>query len=176
MMAIRFILILIFQSLLATPVSAGDMQLVLELQKIQDDVVVDRLSLYANQVDPNTSSVNDRFRLEHNGNPVRAPLSLLERLNHQRRSYSYDNFTNGIRHETRNALCMMGGPAIGDLLYVRYLTYRNHRIVKSEMRPVLSEAGNCLFAEAIAPRDPRSGMAAMKALASFQVMREFVSP
>lgn len=175
-MAIRFILILIFQSLLATPVYAGDMQLVLELQKIQDNEVVDRLSLYANQVDPNISSVNDRFRLEHNGNPVRAPLSLLERLSHQRRSYSYDNFTNGIRHETRNTLCMMGGPAIGDLLYVRYLTYRNHRIVKSEMRPVLSEAGNCLFAGAIAPKDPRSEMAAMKALASFQVMREFVSP
>ena len=175
-MPTRFVFILILQTFLTTAVYAGDMQLVLELQKIEDDEVVDRLSLYANQVDPNISSVNDSFRLEHNGNPVRAPLSLLKRLNHQRRSYSYDNFTNGIRQETRNRLCMMGGPAIGDLLYVRYLTYRNQRIVKSEMRPVLSEAGNCLFAEAIAPKDPRSGMAAMKALASFQVMREFVSP
>ncbi|MGD9355207.1 MAG: hypothetical protein PVH71_00875 [Chromatiales bacterium] len=175
-MSTRFISILILKALLTTAVYAGDMQLVLELQKIEDDEVVDRLSLYSSQVDPNVRSVTDRFRLEHNGNPVKAPLSLLERLNHERRSYSYDNFTKGIRHETRKELCMMAGPAIGDLLYVRYLTYRDHLIVKSEMRPVLSEAGNCLFAEVIAPEDQRSGIAAMKALASFQVMREFVSP
>ena len=175
-MSTRFTSILILPAILATAVYAGDMQLVLELQKMQDDQVVDRLSLFANQVDPNISSVDDRFRLEYNGNPVKAPLSLLERLNHERRNYSYDNFTKGIRHETRKALCMMGGPAMGDLLYVRYLTYQNHRIVKSEMRPVLSEAGNCLFAEVIAPKDQRSEMAALKALASFQVMREFVSP
>jgi hypothetical protein len=69
---------------------------------------------------------------------------------------------------------MMGGPAIGDVLYTRYLTYRDHRIVKTAMRPVLSDAGNCLFAEVISPKEPRSEMEALRALASFQVMREFV--
>lgn len=169
----RYLSILMLQILLTGAVHADDMQLVLELRKMQDGKVVDRLSLYSNQVDPNTSSVNDRFRLEHNGKRFEAPPPLLQRLNHQRRSYSYDSFTKGIGHETRKALCMMGGPAIGDILYVRYLTYSNHRIVKTEMRPVLSDAGNCLFAEVIAPKDQRSEMAASRALASFQVMREF---
>lgn len=175
-MTTRFISILILQALLTMAACAGDMQLVLELQKMQDDKVVDRISLYVNQIDPNISSVNDRFRLEHNGKTVKAPLSLLERLNHQRRGYSYDNFTKGIRQETRNAMCMMGGPAIGDILFVRYLTYRDHQIVKSEMRPVLSDAGNCLFAENIAPKDQQSEKDALKALVSLQVMREFLSP
>ena len=154
--------------------NADGLQLMLELRELRDGKVVDRLSLYANEINPNVRSVNDRYRLEHNGRVVDVPETLLQRLNYQRRGYSYDSFTGGITRERRQAMCMMAGPAVGQILYVRYLTFRNHKISKSEMRPVLSDAGNCLFTEVIAPKNNSAEKEATRALASLQVAREFL--
>lgn len=173
MLARLMILISLFSFLSINNLYADNMHLVLELKTLSDGKVVDRISLFANEIDPNISSIDDKFRLEHNGKMIKAPKGLLARLNHLRRGYSYDNFTKGIQQTSRKALCRMAGPAIGDILYVRYLTYQDHKIVKSEMRPVLSEEGNCLFADIIRPKTDSAEKAASKALASLQVLGAF---
>ncbi|KHF24215.1 hypothetical protein [Solemya velum gill symbiont] len=68
----------------------------------------------------------------------------------------------------------MAGPAIGDRLFVRYLTYQNHVVVKFGMPPVLSDAGNFLFAEVFYPEADIAQIDAASALASMQVLRGFI--
>jgi hypothetical protein len=158
--------------LLLSPARAEDLHLVLELQRLENGEVTDRLSLYASEVDPNISAVDDRFRLTHNGKRIRVPDTFLAALNHARRGYSYDTFTKGIESSTRKALCKMAGPAIGEVLYVRYLTYDASSVLSShDMRPVLSDATNCLFEQIIHPRAVEARLEATKALASLQTLR-----
>jgi hypothetical protein len=168
-------LICLFLICTASGVHAAEMQVVLELRQMRDGEIANRLTLYSNQVDPNTSSIDDRYRLEHNGKPVKAPEVLLARLNHQRRNYSYDSFTRGVSHKTRKSVCMMAGPALGDILYTRYLTYQNYKIVNTELRPVYSDAGNCLFAEVFSPNDFMAEKEALRALTALQTIRDFIS-
>ena len=155
--------------------NAGGEKLVMELHKIKDGKVIDRVSIYASEIDPNIRSVKDSFYLKHNDGLVAAPESLLKRLNYQRREFSYDYFTKGVSQQKVTARCMMAGPATGDILHVRYLTYKNHKIAKSEMRPVLSEGDNCLFTDLIRPNSETSEKSAAKVMAAMQVIRDFVS-
>lgn len=161
---------------ISTPARAGDLHVVLELRQMRDGEVTSRLTLHANQVDPNISAVSDKVLLTLNGKTIHAPKMLLTRLNQQRRGYSYDSFTRGIEARKRQAMCMMAGPALGDVLHVRYLTYKDHQVVKSEMRPVYAEAENCLFGQIIHPRDTEATIAAAKALASLQTLRAMAGP
>ncbi len=153
--------------------AGDDMPVLLRLERLVAGEVAQSVVLFGTAIDPNVSSIDDRFRLEVNGQPVAAPQALLARLALERRAYSYDYFTNGISESTRPALCMMAGPALGDRLSTLYLTYgKDIRDTYSHLRPVLSEAGNCLFAEDIAPKDASAAQAAGKALASLQVILE----
>lgn len=150
-----------------------EMHLLLQLERLVDGAVRQSVALYGTAIDPNVSSIDDRFRLEVNGKPVAAPQALLARLARERRGYSYDYFTKGISESTRQALCMMAGPALGDRLSTLYLTYgKDQRDTYAHLRPVLSQPGNCLFAEEIAPKDAQAAQAAAQALASLQVILE----
>ncbi|PIE13850.1 MAG: hypothetical protein CSA70_03800 [Rhodobacterales bacterium] len=169
---IALVLTLAFALALTPMVRAGDMQLVLKLEQVVDGKAVRNLSLYATRIDPNTRASGDRLHLEIDGKRVQVPDALLQRLNHARREYSYDTFTNGIHNTERRSMCMMAGPAVGDVLSVRYLTWKNHKITHSEMKPVLSLPGNCLFAEQIRPESDASMIAATHALATLQTLRD----
>lgn len=152
--------------------AGGDLPVLLQLDRLVDGAVAHSVVLYGTARDPNVSDIEDRFRLEVNGHAVAVPRHLLARLAHDRRGYSYDHFTQGISETRRQALCKMAGPARGDRLSTLYLTYENDRVTGSALRPVLSEAGNCLFAEHLTPNAPEAALAAAKALASLQVILE----
>ena len=160
---------------LATPVVAEDLHLVLELKTHVDDQVTDTVALYASEIDPNKRSSADEYRLEINGAQIDLPQELLAQINHQRRSYSYDAQSGGIETMEPAAVCMLGGPAMGETLQSLYLTYEDHKISDSEMRPVLSEATNCLFSPHINPTKTQAYLAAVKALAQLQTVRAMQS-
>lgn len=152
---------------------AADLPELLRLERLVDGQVAQSVVLFGTATDPNVSSIDDRFRLEVNGREVAAPQGFLARLAQERRAYSYDHFTQGITESQRKALCMMGGPAVGDRLSTLYLTYgKDLRDTSFALRPVLSEPGNCLFAEEIAPKEAQAMLAATKALASLQTLLE----
>ncbi|SLN47283.1 hypothetical protein ROA7450_02344 [Roseovarius albus] len=156
---------------LASPAVAKDMHLVLELETHVDDEVTEVVSLYASGIDPNKRSADDAYRLEINGAEVNVPQELLAQINNQRRGYSYDTLSGGIETTEPQAICMLGGPAVGEVLKSLYLTYEDHQITGSEIRPVLSEATNCLFTLDINPSEQNAYMAAVKALAQLQTLR-----
>lgn len=156
---------------LPSPARAVDgMHLLLELHRSTDGEVTETISLWGTDIDPNTRSVDDRYILEINGEKVDAPQTLLADLDHARRGYSYDAFTNGITRDNRQALCQMAGPALGQQLVTRYLTYDNSILTGSEMRPVLSEALNCLFTPLVHPNAASAHLAATKALGSLSAL------
>lgn len=153
--------------------AGDDLPQLLRLDRLVDGRVAQSVVLYGSATDPNVSSVDDRFSLEVNGREVAVPQALLARLAHERRGYSYDHFTKGIAESQRQALCMMAGPAQGDRLSTLYLTYgEDQRVSDLQLRPVLSMARNCLFAEDITPKDAQAAQAAAQALASLQVILE----
>ncbi|WP_162933041.1 hypothetical protein [Roseovarius sp. EL26] len=156
---------------LTTPAVAEDLHLVLELKSHVDDEVVQVVALYVSEIDPNKRSADDEYRLEIDGKAVDLPQNLLAGINHQRRSYSYDGQSGGIETVDPAAVCMLGGPAAGETLEALYLTYENHKITGSEMRPVLSEATNCLFTPHINPSKLHAHLAAVKALGQLQTVR-----
>ena len=86
--------------------------------------------------------------------------------------YSYDHFTRGVSATTRRVRCLMGGPAIGDVSLARYLKWQENHLVASKMRPILTEAQNCLFADQVAPSNAAAEIAASKALATVQTLRD----
>jgi hypothetical protein len=155
---------------LATSAQAADMQPILQLDKLVDGEPAQTVTLYATDIDPNSSSVDDSYRLTVNGQEVDLPRDLLARLDHERRGYSYDNFTDGIAQDDAKAVCMMAGPALGSVLSVLYLTYEDHKITASEMRPVLSRADNCLFVTRIRPVSDEARFEAAGAMATLQTL------
>lgn len=158
----KFIMLFI-ATLATTPAIAQEpKELILKLEQLSNDKVISRIELYANDIDPNSSSVDDRYLLLKDGKPIAAPESLLGKLDFARRGYSYDHFTGGITEKQAQAVCRRGGPARGHILYVRYLTYREHAIESSEMRPVLS-SGDCLFRHVIHPVKPEARTEALLA-------------
>lgn len=160
--------------LLATPALADEMQPVLRLDTLLDEKAERSIVLYANDIDPNSSSVDDRYRLTVDGVEIAAPPALLARLDRERRGYSYDTFTNGIRSEEAQILCMMAGPASGHVLSVLYLTYDDTSIVSSEMRPVLSRPENCLFTTNLRPVSEEARAEAAAAMAALRTISEIL--
>ena len=155
---------------LAAPGFADEMRPILRLDKLVDGKAAQTVTLYASDIDPNSASVDDRYRLTVNGRDVDLPRDLLARLDRQRRGYSYDTFTGGIHQDEAKALCRMAGPALGSVLSVRYLTYRDHAITGSRMRPVLSRAENCLFSLRLRPVSDEARFEAAGAMATLQTL------
>lgn len=155
---------------IAGAAQAADMQPILQLDKLVDGEAAQTVTLYASDIDPNSRSADDSYRLTVNGQVVDVPAGLLARLDHERRGYSYDNFTNGIVQDDAKAVCMMAGPARGSVLSVLYLTYEDHQIAASEMRPVLSRADNCLFITRIRPVSDEARFEAAGAMATLQTI------
>ncbi len=128
------------------------------------------VQFYGTDIDPNSRSIDDRYQLVINGKERKVSTSLLAQLDVARRNYSYDSFTGGIKRKRLKALCMMAGQPSGLVLNARYLTYKDSRIVSSQMRPVYSEQGNCLFDELYAPAKSRAKLEAAKALAILKTL------
>lgn len=144
--------------------------LILSLQNMVGENVVSKIELFANDIDPNSWSVEDKYRLEINGKVLDVPERLLSSLVYSRRDYSYDHFTDGIKSFRSGGLCMMGGEPAGSILQVRYLTYENHRIVKNEMKSVYSENGNCLFEKGFAPNRAEAEKSAAKTMTTLKTI------
>lgn len=145
--------------------------LVLSLQNMVGENVVSRVELFANDIDPNSSSVDDKYRLEINGKAVDVPEGLLSSLDYSRREYSYDFFTDGIKSFRSGGSCHLGGEPAGSILQVRYLTYdESHKIVKDEMKSVYSENGNCRFEKGFAPNKAKAEKSAAKAMTTLKTI------
>ena len=128
--------------------------LLLNLQYRSDATTTREIQFYGNDIDPNSTSIDDRFSLEIDGKSVQLPEQVYRRLDGLRRSFSYDSLSGGIQQpEERGMSCMLGGPAEGLILEARYLTYQTpeFRIVSHEMRPVFGMAQNCLFTDLYKP-------------------------
>ncbi|MEZ5714454.1 MAG: hypothetical protein R3D85_04360 [Paracoccaceae bacterium] len=155
---------------LAPPARADDMTPLLVLQRLVDGKVTGEVVLSGNAIDPNTVSVSDRYRITVDGRAVRLPDEALATLAHARRAFAYDSQSGGIETPNRQALCAMAGPAIGDLLSVRYLDYKDHRIVGDQMRPVLGRAGNCLFTTLPHPKTRPAETEAARLMGALQML------
>lgn len=145
---------------------------VLRLEQLVDGRPARTVTLYASDIDPNSRSVTDRYRLTVDGRAVALPHDLAARLDHARRAYSYDAVTNGISTTTALAVCKMAGPSKGWMLSTRYLTYDDHKITGSDMRPVLSRAENCLFDIITRPNSDDARFEASGALATLLTLAE----
>ncbi len=167
----KFLHALLATLLLATPALSDDMRLILELVSTSDDTVTGRVALYSNNIDPNRWSVDDAYRLEVDGRVQKINDDFLARLAANRRAYSYDALSGGITEFIPNYSCMMAGPALGDTLRTRYLTYDNDMIVGDEMRDVATEPENCLFLRQLHPADGNAHLAAAQAIAALQTLK-----
>lgn len=159
-------------ALLSTQVMANTSPevVVLSLKTQVGDQIVAKTELYSNQVDPNTSSVDDTFRLVVNGKTVDAPQDFLASLTRNRRAFSYDSMTDGVEHVKSPAMCMLGGEAQGYILETRYLDYKDSQIVGHEMKPVYAESANCLFNEQYVPNDRNAELSSAKSLATLKTL------
>ncbi|MGK7885940.1 MAG: hypothetical protein AB4057_15120 [Crocosphaera sp.] len=127
--------------------------LLLNLQYKSDATTTRQIQFYGNDIDPNSTSIDDSFSLKINGESIEIPEQLYRRLDRLRRSFSYDSLSGGIEEPSeRKVICNLGGPAEGMILEARYLTYNSEwKIVDHEMRPVFGMAENCLFKELYTP-------------------------
>ncbi|ACB50799.1 unknown [Crocosphaera subtropica ATCC 51142] len=126
--------------------------LLLNLQYKSDATITREIQFYGNDIDPNSTSIDDNFSLKIDGKLIEAPDELYRRLDRLRRSFSYDSLSGGIQDPSQSIVsCNLGGPAEGMILSVRYLTYQDFKIVDHEMRPVFGLAENCLFKELYQP-------------------------
>ena len=151
---------------------AAEMEVVLDLVTLVDGAPTSRTTLLADNPDPNRVGVDDRFRLEVDGRKVRVANDVLANLNRKRAQFSYDHRTGGIARTGGEATCLLGGPAMGEILTVRYVTYENGLITGSALQEVLSQAGNCLFTSSIQPRRQQALLAAAQAMAILQTLRD----
>ena len=155
------------------------MHLILHLQKTADDKVVSSIAVWANDIDPNSISRNDTYRLEIDGTPVQINdkiKTILRGLDYNRRAYNRDHFTEGLTTQVADARCLLGGPAVGNVLSTLYLTGENFKHGPTEMRPVYSERSNCLFTRLVRPNSDRSLRHAAQALARLEVLRTLLTP
>lgn len=157
---------------LSAPALAGDMQPVLRLDLMVDARPEHTVILLASEADPNVAAADDRYGLTVDGRAVTVPQTLLARLSHARRGYSYDHFTGGLDKDEARATCMMAGPGRGAVLSVLYLAYDGSRIADAQMRPVLSRADNCLFTLRLRPVDDEARAEAAAALAALRTILE----
>jgi len=159
-------------ALLSTQVMADTSSevVVLSLKTQVGDQIVSTTELYSNQVDPNTSSIDDTFRLVVNGKTVDAPQELLADLTRNRRTYSYDSMTDGVEHVKSPAMCMLGGEAQGYILETRYLDYKDSQIISHAMKPVYAESANCLFNEQYIPNDRNAELSSAQSLATLKTL------
>ncbi len=127
--------------------------LLLNLQYRSDTTTTREIQFYGNDIDPNSTSIDDSFSLKINGESIEIPEQLYRRLDRLRRSFSYDSLSGGIQEPSESrVICNLGGPAEGMILEARYLTYNSEwKIVDHEMRPVFGMAENCLFKELYTP-------------------------
>lgn len=126
--------------------------LLLNLQYKSDTTTTREIQFYGNDLDPNSTSIDDKFSLKIDGKSVDAPDELYRRLDRLRRNFSYDSLSGGIQDPPQRMVsCNLGGPAEGMILWARYLTYENFQIVDHEMRPVFGMAENCLFKDLYQP-------------------------
>ena len=149
---------------------AEDLTLILDLATVTDGEPQQRVALYASDIDPNTSSVEDRYRLTVDGLTRPLPDALARQLDRDRRVFSYDSLSGGISATTSQARCLLGGPAVGDVLRVRYLTWKDHQIETARMAPVAAHATNCLFTHDVHPRDPAAHLEAIRILGILQAI------
>ena len=127
--------------------------LLLNLQYKSDTTTTREIQFYGNDIDPNSTSIDDSFSLKIDGESIEIPEQLYRRLDRLRRSFSYDSLSGGIQEPPeRTFTCNLGGPAEGIILEARYLTYNSEsKIIDNEMRPVFGMAENCLFKELYTP-------------------------
>lgn len=156
---------------IATSGPAG-LTAILQLDYVQDDITTQTVTLYASDVDPNLRSVDDRYWLSVDGKRVDVPEQVVLRLDHDRRGYSYDSFTNGILKSRSPVLCGMAGPARGWVLSTAYLTYTDHKITDVTMRPVLTRPDNCRFTMYIRPAREEARFEALAAMVTLITLAE----
>lgn len=154
----------------ATAAAANGMTPLLVLQRLVDGDVTGEVIVSGNGIDPNRISVEDRFEVTVNGQPVDLPDEAIARLALSRRAFAYDSQSQGIVTPDARALCNMAGPAMGYVLSVRYLEYKDHRIVGDAMRPVLGHPANCLFTTLPHPQDRRSEAEAARVMGALQIL------
>ena len=65
--------------------AVDDLARVLELQTHVDGGIVERISLFADEINPNVASSGARFKIEHDGAIVAPPDAFVNRLNARRR-------------------------------------------------------------------------------------------
>ncbi len=132
-------------------IALAEQTLLLNLKYKSDNTVTKEIRVYGNDIDPNSWSIDDQFSLSINGQFIKIPRSIYDRLEGLRRSFSYDSLSGGIQQETAAPTCRLGGSGNGIVLEARYLTYQSYKIISSQMRPVFSLPGNCLFTESYSP-------------------------
>ncbi|BAZ36984.1 hypothetical protein NIES4101_29050 [Calothrix sp. NIES-4101] len=148
---ISFGLCLISSFVMLSDVAKAEQILLLNLQYKSDKTTTKEIHFYGNDINPNSVSINDRFLLTINGKSIQLPKQLYRRLDWLRRSFSYDSLSGGIQQPKEEESCALGGASEGIILKARYLTYKNSRIVASEMKPVFGLAQNCLFTDIYKP-------------------------
>ena len=111
------------------------------------ETVTKEIKFYGNSMGTYVYSKDDRFSIFIDDKLLTLPKTIYRRLQGLRNSVSYDWATGGIaKTAAPAAVCDMGGSAEGLELEVLYITYdNNHRVIKSETKPVYSLARNCLF-------------------------------
>lgn len=129
----------------------AEQTLLLNLKYKSDNIVTNEIKFYGNDIDPNSSSINDQFSLYIDNQIINIPRSIYSKIESLRRSFSYDNLSGGIQQNAVTSICFLGGASSGITLEARYLTYQDYRIISSQMRPVFSLASNCLFTENYSP-------------------------
>ncbi len=149
----------------------AEMKLLLNAVYLKDGKATDHISLWGNDVDPNSSSVDDLYVLQLNGKKIDVPHDFLAALDYQRRDFSYDSQSGGIEAFQNKTQCMMAGPAVGIILQSRYLTYENYRIVAEEIKPVYSKPLNCIFNSHYRPQKTYAQISAAEALAKLQTIK-----
>jgi hypothetical protein len=156
---------------------AADPVIVLSLKAKRGADTVSTVDFYTCDKDPNVKRAQCEQYVMVDKRRVNVPDSLLQRLDNLRRPFSYDSLSGGVRRETRQAMCMMGGPAMGSILEVRYLTYdQSFRIVADDMKPVLGIAENCLFTDLTAPINADARENARAAAEALATIREMAQP
>lgn len=128
--------------------------LLLNLKHKSDTTAIKEIKFYGNRIDPNRTSIRDRFSISVNNKFIEVPESVFKRLHNLRRSFSYDKLSGGVLKAPNSEFrCMMLAPAEGLVLEVLYLTtaLKTSEIIKSEMKPVFGLALNCLFTDFYKP-------------------------
>ncbi len=162
------------QRLPASPEYSGEMKVILSLKDKIDGKVVSTIEIFSNNIRPNVSSVDDKYRVEIDGTVVDIPEKVIISVTSSRGSYSSDENSGGIETVQPTAICMVGGPSSGSVLESRYLTYSdNYAVIKDELKPIYSE-GACNFTEIYKPKKRYSELRASKAIAILQTVKSMM--